>query len=80
MEQYHKLKEQNSDPFSICKQMQKDEVNMIERIRILRELFPELNLLRAKEIDIISSEEYGSLNEYQKDIIEKIISNMPKDF
>ncbi|AWM13597.1 hypothetical protein DI487_06790 [Flavobacterium sediminis] len=78
-EKYLKIKIGNKNVFDILNELKK-ESNSIDSIVKLREVFPELTLIEAKEILIISETSFNSLDEYQQNFLNHFEKLSDEDF
>ena len=70
-EKYLAIKKNDKNVFEILNELKKEN-NSIDSMVKLREIFPELTLIEAKEILIVSETNHNSLEEYQKDFFDQI--------
>jgi hypothetical protein len=70
-EKYLAIKKNDKNVFEILNELKKEN-NSIDSMVKLREIFPELTLIEAKEILIVSETDHNSLEEYQKDLFNQI--------
>lgn len=70
-EKYLAIKKNDKNVFEIWNELKKKN-NSIDSMVKLREIFPELTLIEAKEILIVSETNHNSLEEYQKDFFNQI--------
>ncbi|MDR6968505.1 hypothetical protein J2X31_002528 [Flavobacterium arsenatis] len=78
-EKYLKIKKGNKNVFDILNELKKEN-NSIDSMVKLREVFPELTLIEAKEILIISETSFNSLAEYQQDFFNNFEKLSDEDF
>lgn len=70
-EKYLNIKKDGKNVFEIFNELKKQNNSMSAMVS-LREIFPELTLIEAKEIVVLSETAFKSLNDYQSDLAEKI--------
>lgn len=70
-EKYLRLEKDGKNVFTIFNELAEKNSPMTS-IAKLRELFPELTLIEAKEILILSETDYKDLNDYQKDLFNNL--------
>lgn len=70
-EEYLSLIKDGKNVFEFLEEFKKEN-NSIDSMVKLREIFPQLTLLQAKEILIINDGVYESLDNYQADVLKKI--------
>ncbi|UKB82437.1 hypothetical protein LF887_15640 [Chryseobacterium sp. MEBOG06] len=70
-EKYIKLKKDGKNVLTIFNELIENNSPMNSVVK-LRELFPELTLIEAKEILILSETNYKDLDDYQKDLLNQL--------
>jgi len=65
---YIYLKHQGKDIYKIIEEMMTRYKSPLFAIRKIREIFPQLSLMEAKEVVIIATTEHKSLSDYQKSL------------
>jgi hypothetical protein len=77
-EKYLNIKKGNKNVFDIFNELKKENSSIDSMVK-LREIFPELTPIEAKEILIISETSFKNLEEYQKDFLNQFDKLSDKD-
>jgi len=70
-EKYLKLEKDGKNVLTIFNELAEKNSPMNSMI-ILRELFPELTLMEAKEVLVLAETDYNDLDDYQKDLFNQL--------
>jgi hypothetical protein len=74
-EKYLSLEKVGENIFSIYTELKKTN-DPLKAMVLMREMFPELSLIQAKEIMVLSETDYTSLRDYQKNILQKTVNKI----
>jgi hypothetical protein len=74
-EKYIYLEKDGKNIFSIYTELKKKN-DPLKAMVLMREMFPELSLIEAKEVIVLSETDYNSLSDYQKNILKKTVKKI----